>query len=935
MTLSEQAPFAYEEPKKRSAENATPAMAQYIEIKHANPDCILFYRMGDFYELFFEDAELASRALGIALTKRGKHEGEDIPMCGVPVHAADDYLQKLIALDFRIAVCEQLEDPSEAKKRGSKAVVKRGVVRLVTPGTITEESLLDPGANCFLSAVSMIEQKDSGEKYYAIAWADISTGVISTLETNAEKLSTDLCAIQPKEIIASETIADDEALLASLEIQKISLTKRKESLFKIDNAESRILDYFEIASLEGVGSFQQIELSALAALLDYIDETQRGARPSFNMPRSLSKHENMRIDAASRMNLELVQTLSGAKSGSVLNIIDRTITGNGRRLLGARLSSPLIQVTQINQRLNSVEIFLKTLPLRQSIIHYLKSSGDIARALSRLSLERGGPRDLLTIQNSLKAAVNIKSQLASADIDFKLSEIEQQQQILENTPSDLLEQLENALDEDVPLLARDGGYIKTGFDPDLDELRILTKNSRALIAKLQAELSEKTNIKSLKIKHNGVLGYFIEVPQRHGEELMTPPHNQLFIHRQTLANVMRFSTEELSGLQSKITEAGDKALKLEIAHFETLRIQIIEKAMLLQNISHALAVLDLSTALATLAEEKRYVKPEVTDDNRFDIDGGRHPVVEAMLTKQSAKFIPNDCDLSSQTKDEDKGKIWLVTGPNMGGKSTFLRQNALIAIMAQMGSYVPAKAAIIGCIHQLFCRVGAADDLARGRSTFMVEMVETASILNKADEKSLVILDELGRGTATYDGLSIAWAAVEHLHNINQSRTLFATHFHELTKLKESLERLEPVTMGVKEWRGKIIFLHQVMQGASQRSYGIQVAKLAGLPNAVLHRAKLLLEALETKKPGASAATIFDELPLFSALPSDKEIEQQTDAHQLEADETNKLQAELDALSQEINYMKQKINDINPDELTPRQALDVLYEIKKHSSFKE
>jgi len=881
---------------------ATPMMEQYIEIKAANPDSLLFYRMGDFYELFFEDALEASRALGITLTRRGQHLGQDIPMCGVPVHAADDYLQKLIGFGYRVAVCEQIENPAEAKKRGAKSVVKRDVVRLVTPGTITEEKLLNPGDSNYMMALARIRGGDKAQ--YGLAWIDISTGVFRLAETELSRLLADILRIDPKELIVADAIFHDAELRSIFDVLGKVVSPQPAVLFDSATAESRIARYYRLTTLDGFGGFTRPELSAGAAAIAYVEKTQIAERPALGVPERESSASTVFIDPATRANLELVRTLSGDRNGSLLKAIDRTVSGGGARLISERLMSPLTDPEQINRRLDSIAFFLDEPRLANDIRQALRHAPDMPRALSRLALDRGGPRDLAAILSGLRAGRNIASRL----VQYRLSpELSDAFLALGLVPFGLEDQLSGLLAEDLPLLKRDGGFVRDGAIAELDELRELRDQSRRVIAGLQASYAEETGVKSLKIKHNNVLGYFIELTAgTAGVMTATPEMRARFIHRQTNANAMRFTTVELSDLESRIANAAEEALVFELQAFTEMREAVIAAGEEIKKAAAALAVLDVSVALAVLAEEQAYCRPNVDGSVDFAIEGGRHPVVEQALRKATANpFVANNCDLSP-TSGGKNGGIWLLTGPNMGGKSTFLRQNALIAIMAQMGSFVPATQARIGCVDRLFSRVGASDDLARGRSTFMVEMVETAAILNQATPRSLVILDEIGRGTATFDGLSIAWAAVEHLHEVNRCRSLFATHFHELTVLSEKLERLSNVTMRVKEWDGEVVFLHEVGPGAADRSYGIQVARLAGLPGSVVARAREVLDLLEDADRKNPAAKLIDDLPLFQA------------AVRREEPRTSRP-----------SKVEEELRQLNPDEMTPREAMDALYALKK------
>lgn len=888
---------------------ATPMMEQFIEIKAANPDSILFYRMGDFYELFFDDAVDASRALGITLTKRGQHMGQDIPMCGVPVHAADDYLQKLIALGFRVSVCEQLEDPAEAKKRGSKAVVKRDVVRLVTPGTITEEKLLDPSQSNYLMMVSRVKSAEG--PVFGLAWVDISTGHFRVAKSTQTRLLADIMRVEPSEIVVSDALFDDETMRSSFDILGKSVVPQSSVLFDSTVAEDRIKRYYNLSALDGMGTFDRVELSAIAAAIAYIEKTQLSERPVLEYPEHDGAGQSLFIDPATRTNLELVRTLSGEKKGSLLKTIDRTVTGGGGRLLSERLMSPLTDQDLINIRLDAVSWFIKDNILSDDVQNSLKAVPDMQRALSRISLNRGGPRDLGTLKNGLLAAREIAGLFADK---LMPEEIDDAVKHLLKLPSDLIDLLNNSLMDELPLLKRDGGFIREGHHAGLDEFRALRDQSRKIIAELQHKYSQDTGVKTLKIKHNNVLGYFIEVTAQYGDALTGDDEAKAqYIHRQSLANAMRFTTTELADLESKIANAAGEALKIELQLFDELSQRAVQYAAIIKNAADAISTIDVAQANADLAQEQGYCRPIVDQSTEFKITAGRHPVVEQALRKQSADpFVANDCDLSPP-EDEKNAAIWLLTGPNMGGKSTFLRQNALIAIMAQMGSYVPAGNAHIGVVDRLFSRVGASDDLARGRSTFMVEMVETAAILNQATERSLVILDEIGRGTSTFDGLSIAWAAVEHLHEINKCRGLFATHFHELTALSEKLARLSSATMKVKEWDGDVVFLHEVGPGTADRSYGIQVAKLAGLPDIVVNRARDVLNQLEESDRQNPAQQLVDDLPLFS-------VNLETGA------------ADGSAKESEVENLLQ---NINPDDMSPREALEALYDLKRSLAKKE
>ncbi|HEY1978975.1 MAG TPA: DNA mismatch repair protein MutS, partial [Xanthobacteraceae bacterium] len=830
------------EPVPEAAARVTPMMEQYIEIKAANPDCLLFYRMGDFYEMFFDDAEVASRALGIMLTKRGKHLGNDIPMCGVPIERSDEYLHRLIALGHRVAVCEQLEDPAEARKRGAKSVVRRDVVRLVTSGTLTEDTLLDAKRNNYLLALAR-SRASSGDDRFALAWIDISTGEFCVAECDRSTLAAEVARIEPGEIIVSDAFYADTELAPYLRSLP-ALTPLPRDVFDGATAERRLAGFFGVATTASFGAFSRVELIAAAAAVTYVERTQLGKHPPLSPPAREAAGATLAIDQATRGNLELVRTLSGERRGSLLSAIDRTATAAGSRLLAQRLAAPLTDPVEIAHRLDAVTVFVGDSAARSDLRAALKAVPDLARALSRIVVGRGGPRDLAAIRDGIVAAAEFSARLAA--LGESPRDIAQAIAALRRPDAGIAVELQRALADELPALRRDGGFVRAGFEPALDEVRALRDESRRVVAALQMRYAETTGVRALKIKHNNVLGYFVDVSTQHGDKLLTAPLNATFIHRQTTAGQVRFTTTELGELEAKIANAADRALAIELEIFDRLAAQIANASIAIKEAAGALAALDVATALAALAVERDYVRPEVDRSLAFAIGGGRHPVVEQALVAGGGPFVANDCDLSPPSA-EKAGRIWLITGPNMAGKSTFLRQNALIAVLAQMGSYVPARSAHIGVVDRLFSRVGAADDLARGHSTFMVEMVETAAILNQAGERALVILDEIGRGTATYDGLSIAWATIEHLHESNRCRALFATHFHEMTALAAKLTRLHNATMRVKEWQGDVVFLHEVVAGAADRSYGIQVAKLAGLPSTVIERAKVVLAQIEAE----------------------------------------------------------------------------------------
>lgn len=875
----------------------TPMMAQYLETKKAYPDYLLFYRMGDFYEMFFDDAVAASKALDIALTKRGKLEGADVPMCGVPFHAYETYLSRLIKHGFKVAICEQMEDPKEAKKRGAKSVVKRDVIRLVTAGTLTEENLLDSRRNNFL--LSLAKTGDM----LGVSWLDLSTGDFFLEEIGLKNkpeavvVSSLLSRLSPVEILVSDRYLQSPKLFEVFNEYRKKLSVLPEARFNFENARRNLLNLFKVETLDAYGNFSRAEITAAGVLMDYVETTQKGQMPRVEKPVKIYERQVMEIDGATRRSLELLESSSGDRGNSLLSVLDRTVTGAGARMLAGRIASPLVDTKEIGERLNVVEFFLNEEFIRDDVRALLKACPDIERAVSRLSLERGGPRDLAAIKTTLAAVPRLKNILSGASSQNMVSELPEAVARIAGRMGhheNLVDELERALADELPLLARDGGFIREGYYPPLDEIRRVKNNSQQIILQLQEKYAAATDIPNLKIKYNNLIGYFVEVPAKFATRML---ENKDFIHRQSVLNAVRFTTVELTEIENEIRGAGEKLLATELELFNKLVTEVRIAADDISRTAKALAELDVGAALADLAAEKNYCRPEIDDSFCFDVEDGRHPVVEASLAREhGGAFVGNDCRLGG-----DYSNIWLITGPNMAGKSTFLRQNAIIAVMAQIGSFVPAKRARIGVVNKLFSRVGASDDLARGRSTFMVEMVETASILNRADERSLVILDEIGRGTATFDGLSIAWAVVEHLHEVNRCRALFATHYHELTSLVGKLHKMSLHCMKIKEFNDEVIFLHEVIDGAADRSYGIHVAKLAGLPPVVLKRAEQVLSSLENDKKNANIKELADELPLFSSLKKEEKKPSAVDA---------------------------ALAEICPDNLTPREALDELYRLK-------
>ncbi|MCX7359009.1 MAG: DNA mismatch repair protein MutS [Alphaproteobacteria bacterium] len=867
-------------------------MAQYLAAKAEHPDALLFFRMGDFYELFFEDAEKASVAVGITLTKRGQHGGEPIPMAGVPWHQAENYLSKLIRAGHKVAVCEQLEDPAEAKKRGGKSIVHRGVARVVTPGTLTEEGLLDARSANRLAAIAF--SSDGA----AIAWADVSTGAFETRSLKHHEAEEEIAALSPAELLVTD--ADSQHVNEAARITGAALTVRPGVKADAKAAARRIKAAFEVAALDAFGDFTNVELSAMGLLLDYIELTQAGAAPRLMPPRRNAERAFMAIDAATRAALEIERSVRGGREGSLLACVDRTVTSAGGRMLAERISRPLTSVAAINARLDAVQFFLNARDRRDGVREELRAAGDLARALTRLALGRGGPRDLANLRDGLTAgdraaarclslSTEAPAEITSACAALSLS--------AHAESAALAQTLARALSADLPLLARDGGFIAGGYDATLDESRALRDDSRKVIAALQASYAEETAIAGLKLKHNNVLGYHIDATTKQAEALMSPPLNARFIHRQTNAGSIRFTTTELAELDAKISRAGEATLARELALFKDFAARAAAIEAPIRAAAEALAALDVAAGLAEWAEETEATRPEIDETSALLAEGARHPVVEQGVRRDGNGFTPNDARLDAEGKSGPR--LMVVTGPNMAGKSTYLRQIALLAVLAQAGAYVPARKLRLGIVDRVFARVGASDDLARGRSTFMTEMVETAAILNQAGSRALVVLDEIGRGTATFDGLAIAWAVAEHLHEANKCRAVFATHYHELTRLADKLEAGANAHLRAKEWKGDLVFLHEVAPGAADRSYGIQVAKLAGLPKSAVERAKAVLQRLETTG-GSTRMEIAEELPLFAQV--------------MEEHAPSALEAAL--------------NDINPDHLSPKEALELLYKLK-------
>jgi DNA mismatch repair protein MutS len=859
------------------ADAPTPMMIQYRRLKDEAGDALLFYRMGDFFELFFDDARIAANCLDIALTKRGADAGEPIPMCGVPVHSAESYLARLIKAGHRVAIAEQTESPAEARKaRGSKALVDRAIVRLVTPGTLTEETLLDSASANWLAAIGR-----AGDEW-AVAAADISTGRFELIACGPGELGAELARLAAAEVIAAEIVPGLTAAPGKGGFDSLA-------------GERALKARFGLATLDGLGSPSRAELAAAGGLLTYLHATQKGAGVLLDAPRRIARASHMAIDAATRDSLELVRSTSGTVGGSLLGAIDRCQTASGRRQLCEDIAAPLTDQPAIEGRLLLVAWLHGDAIRRERVRAALKAMPDFTRALARLAAGRGSPRDLALLRDGLGAAAALKRELEEVTDRPPLLE-----QLLPNLGGHhaLIDKLAAALVESPPIDCAKGGYIAERYDAALDALREAASNGRRAIAALEARYRDSTQIPSLKIRHNAVLGYHVEVSAKHADKLLHPDSG--FAHRQTLAGVVRFNSPELHEEASRVVEAGAHALAAEAAHAEELSTLALAAAPRITATAEAIARIDVAASHAHRAAEDGWSRPTITGEPCLEIEGGRHPVVEMALAEVGDRFVANDCAIGPQDR------LWLITGPNMGGKSTFLRQAALIAVLAQCGSFVPASRAKVGIVDRLFSRVGAADNLARGRSTFMVEMVETGAILAQATPRSLVILDEIGRGTSTYDGLAIAWAVVEAMHNEVRCRTLFATHYHELTRLAGRLDALSLHHVRAREWKGDLVLLHEVEDGAADRSYGIAVAKLAGLPPSVVARARSVLAKLEAGRDATGGiAAGLDDLPLFAAPPEPE---------------------------QGGNPLAAALSDIEPDGLTPREALEALYQLKRLAS---
>lgn len=888
------APVSHPPDIAAALEGATPFMAQYLTAKAGQPDAILFFRMGDFYELFFKDAEVAAAALGITLTKRGKHQGDDIPMAGVPVHAMEGYLARLIRMGHKVAICEQMEDPAEAKKRGSKAVVKRDIVRVVTPGTLTEDTLLDARGANRLAAVAVRKARA------AVAVVELSAGTVDSVACEMRDLGAALAAFRPSEVLVTDRMFSDPDARAALDGSGGVVQALASAIAEPQAARARVERLYGVAALDGYGAFEEAEVSALGLIAAYLDTTQAGKAPALSPPRRSGESGFLAIDPATRASLEIDRTQRGEREGSLLACIDRTVTSGGARALAERIARPLRDPLAINEQLDAVEWLLERRSLRRDLRDGLKACSDVARAVGRLALGRGGPRDLAAVRAGLTIAERVAGlfvgQMDPLTGRPRRIALALDRLTLSPEVSRLMVDLAEGLVEEPSHLARDGGFVRPDYRPDLDAARTLRDDSRRVVADLEAHAVAESGV-PFKVKHNAVLGYFLETSAKAAEGLLRAGPDSPFIHRQTLASQVRFTTVELSELDARISQAGHRAMAIEAETFEGWRREVARLAQPLQAVAEALAELDAHAALAEWAEEVGATRPVVDDTLVFSVEAGRHPVVEAAVKAAGDPYTPNNARLDGS--GQDCARLAIVTGPNMAGKSTFLRQNALLVILAQAGAFVPARSMRLGVVDRLFSRVGAGDDLARGRSTFMMEMVETAAILTQATERSFVVLDEIGRGTATYDGLAIAWATAEALHETNRARTLFATHYHELAQLETRLDHVCNLSMVAKEWNGDLVFLHEAAPGAADRSYGVQVARLAGVPGSVVARARSVLERLEGEK---AATARLDDLPLF-ALAEPEPV-------------------------RGPSLAEAALRDVDPDALSPREALETLYRLK-------
>ena len=903
----------------------TPMLAQYFKVKETHPDCLIFFRMGDFFELFFEDAEIAAPILQIQLTHRGSHKGKPVLMCGVPARAVESYLARLIREGHRVALCDQVEGAEQAKRRGGKQVVRREVVCLVTPGTLLEDSLLEARRNNHLVALA----RERGT--WGVAWADISTGGFFTRKFAAKqsemaKLAGLLVRLEASEILIARNLLPQENSPQENSPQEESATNKKDALLTLSPAlvrdwqkhftlledsqvsakagERRLSAHFKTSDLSAFGDFTRPELAAAGALLDYALATSaisnKHGGSLLRPPTPEAESDTLQMDAATRRNLELVRGANGTRAGSLLACLDRTTTAGGARLLNAWLSAPLTDLDAISARQDLVAWFLPQSTLTSKLCESLKQLPDLERAVARLGSGRGGPRDLAAVAAGLCQAQQIAERLSNAESTEPLPALGKQAIDRLAVLEELSDALKRAVIDNPPLAVRDGDFVRQGYDPRLDSLRSLRDDGARQIAVLQEKYVRASGVASLRVRHNRILGYYIEVPVSQAEKfsLFTKSFDKpisdaqqdaqqdYFRHRQTMANAVRYGSLALEQLERDLTQAEARVASLQEEIFSLLTEAVRTETQTLAGVASAVAETDCLLSFALIARAENWVRPLVEDSRVFLVAQARHPVVESARQAEDQPFVANDCAL------QDGQRLWLLTGPNMAGKSTFLRQNALLVVLAQAGAFVPAKSLRLGRVRRLFSRVGAADDLARGRSTFMAEMLETATILNLACPEDFIILDELGRGTATHDGLSLAWATLEHLHHQSGARTLFATHYHELTKLAEDLPHCYAATMAVREWQGEIIFLHKVRAGVAEGSYGLHVAALAGVPQPVLTRAAGLLADFEAGK--------IPKVALQTAP----------------------------VIAKQVSPALRALLDLAPDSLSPKDALDALYALQ-------
>jgi DNA mismatch repair protein MutS len=874
-------------------DGATPALAQWFAAKAAHPDAFVFFRMGDFFELFFSDAEDAAAILDIAVSHRGEHRGQPVPMAGVPAHAVDAYLARLIRAGRRVAICDQLETPEEAKRRKAPTI-RREVVRVVTPATVFEDGLLEAGRPAWLLAVAEIPDG------LGAAWVDVSTGAFATCPVTRADIGGLLARLEPAEaVVPPELAAEPE--LAHRMAGRIALRVLPRDAGQV------VRDAYGVATLDGFGRFAPPEIAAAALALAYVRETQAGALPRLDPPRPQAGDAGtLALDAATRRSLEILRDQRGGTEATLIAAVDRTLTAAGARELAARLAAPLAEAGPIAARHDAVAFLLGDEAMREAIRAALKGAPDIARALARLALDRFAPRDLGALRQGITLAEHLCRLLADPALPPPAL-VTEAAQSLRLDPA-LGAELARALADKLPARLEDGGIVAPGYDGELDALRRLRDGGREAIAALQLDLAQAWGVASLKIRHHQQFGFLAELPAAPAEKLLRDAPKDLKpeyapIHRQTMANAVRFTCTALAELDRKVAEAGDKATARERLCVGHLRRMLLDAGTALSDAARAIAELDLHAAAATLAAEGGWCRPEIVERPDFAIAAGRHPVVEAALRRaKGPAFVPNDCDLSPGRR------LCLLTGPNMAGKSTWLRQNALVVVMAQAGLFVPAASARIGLVDRLFSRVGGGDDIAGGRSTFMVEMAETAAILNGATPRSLVVLDEVGRGTATWDGLAIAWSVLEALHDRIRCRAIFATHFHELTRLAGRLPELRLAQMKVREWRGEVVFQHLVGDGAAEKSWGVHVARLAGVPRPVLARATQVLAALEERARAGGPDALAEEFPLFAGL------------------------AAQPAASPQASALHVALAELDPDTLSPREAQDALYRLKQLSA---